>query len=95
MKASALLTAVPGFYAGNAPGSVEEWDKWVDACRVGVRQPLGVDYQGRIYRALGSRACAWRIFVEEPGEDPASSSWGYYEGAHKQCSESVRIWAYL
>ena len=62
------------------PGSVEEWDKWAEACRTGVRQPLGVDYQGRAYWALGSRAGAWRIFVEEPGEDPASSLWGFYEG---------------
>ena len=70
--------------AGNAPGSVEEWDRWAEACRTGVRQPLGVDYQGRAYWALGSRAGAWRIFVEEPGEDPASSLWGFYEGTVAQ-----------
>ena len=69
--------------AGNTPGSVEEWDKWAEACRAGVRQPLGVDYQGRAYWALGSRAGAWRIYVEEPQEDPASSLWGFYEGRHR------------
>ncbi len=73
-------------FAGNAPGSVEDWDKWAEACRIGVRQPLGVDYQGRAYWALGSRAGAWRIYVEECAEDPASSLWGFYEGACKYCS---------
>ena len=45
-----------------------------------MRQPLGVDYQGRSYWALGSRAGAWRIFVEEPGEEASSTQWGFYEG---------------
>ena len=45
-----------------------------------MRQPLGVDYQGRSYWALGSRAGAWRIFVEEPGKEPFSTLWGFYEG---------------
>ena len=48
--------------------------------RAGVRQPIGVDIQGRSYWALGSRAGAWRVFVEEPAEQPAPSLWGYYEG---------------
>ena len=45
-----------------------------------MRQPIGVDIQGRSYWALGSRAGAWRVFVEEPTEQPAPSLWGYYEG---------------
>ena len=79
--APARLTPMLGSCAGNAPGSVEEWDRWAEAYRAGVRQPLGVDYQGRAYWALGSRAGAWRIYVEEPTDDPACSLWGYYEGA--------------
>lgn len=61
-------------------GSAEEWEKWVEGCRAGVRQPLGMDYQGRTYWALGSRAAAWRIFVEEPAAEPGSALWGFYEG---------------
>ena len=41
-----------------------------------MRKPLGVDYAKRRYWAVGGRASAWRIFVEEEG----GSLWGWYEG---------------
>lgn len=60
-----------------AAGSAEEWEQWMEVCRVGVRQPLGTDCRKRCYWALGGRASAWRIYVEEND----SSLWGWYEGA--------------
>lgn len=64
-----------------AAGSAEEWEQWMEACRVGVRQPLGADCRSRCYWALGGRASAWRIHVEENN----SSLWGWYEGACPTC----------
>ena len=63
--------------AASTAGSAEEWERWMEACRVGVRRPLGADFQRRRYWALGGRASAWRVYVE----DPDSSLWGWYEGA--------------
>ena len=63
--------------AASAVGSAEEWERWMEVCRVGVRRPLGADLHRRRYWALGGRASAWRVYVEEPD----SSLWGWYEGA--------------
>jgi len=57
-------------------GSAEEWERWMEASRVGVRRPLGTDSHKRRYWALGGRASAWRLYVEEHD----SSLWGWYEG---------------
>jgi hypothetical protein len=44
---------------------------------VGLRRPIGSDYRGRRYWALGGAAGAFRIYVEEAEGGP----WGYYEGS--------------
>ena len=61
----------------HATGSIEEWEQWKESVRVNSRKPLGVDMQRRRYWALGGRASAWRIYVEED----EGASWGWYEGA--------------
>lgn len=40
------------------------WAAWLEAHRLGLRQPLGEDERGRRYWALGGRGGAWCIFVE-------------------------------
>lgn len=60
----------------SAAGSAEEWERWMEASRVGVRRPLGTDSHKRRYWALGGRASAWRLYVEEHD----SGLWGWYEG---------------
>ena len=57
-------------------GSVDEWEAWKESVRVSMRKPLGVDYAKRRYWAVGGRASAWRVFVEEE----EGSLWGWYEG---------------
>ena len=66
--------------AASAAGSAEEWEQWMEASRVGVRRPLGTDSHKRCYWALGGRASAWRVYVEEKD----SSLWGWYEGVPRQ-----------
>jgi len=44
---------------------------------VGVRRPLGADALRRRYWALGGRAGAFRVYVEED----EGRAWGWYEGA--------------
>lgn len=66
--------------AASTAGSAEEWERWMEASRVGVRRPLGADFQKRRYWALGGRASAWRVYVED-STSPDSSLWGWYEGA--------------
>ncbi|CAL8466956.1 g6492 [Coccomyxa elongata] len=62
--------------AASMAGSAEEWEQWMEASRVGVRRSLGSDSHKRCYWALGGRASAWRVYVE----DKDSSLWGWYEG---------------
>ena len=59
-------------------GTVDEWAKWLEACRTGLRRPLGLDMDRRRYWAFGGTAAAWRVWVEEEQGGP----WGYYEGVH-------------
>ncbi len=67
--------------AASTAGSAEEWEQWMEASRVGVRRPLGSDSHKRCYWALGGRASAWRVYVE----DKDSSLWGWYEGVPQTC----------
>jgi hypothetical protein len=67
-----------------AAASAEEWEQWMEACRVGVRQPLGIDCRKRCYWALGGRASAWRIYVE----DGSCGLWGWYEGNCSLCANA-------
>ena len=57
-------------------GTPEEWETWTEACRVGVRRSLGLDFKRRRYWALGRRYGAWTVFVEED----EGSAWSCYEG---------------
>lgn len=58
-------------------GAAAEWERWMGACRVGMRRPLGTDAGRRRYWALGGRAGAFRVYVEwDEGR-----CWGWYEGA--------------
>jgi len=66
---------------------LELWQKWHAAQNLGIRRPLGVDYRGRRYWALGRHGGAFRIFCQEPkkssktGEDGHTEGWwGWYEG---------------
>lgn len=61
---------------GELAGTVEEWAKWLEACRTGLRRPLGLDMDRRRYWAFGGTAAAWRVWVEEE----QGGAWGYYEG---------------
>ena len=62
-------------------GTVDEWAKWLEACRTGLRRPLGLDMDRRRYWAFGGTAAAWRVWVEEEQGGP----WGYYEGVRCVC----------
>jgi hypothetical protein len=62
---------------GGEPAQVMAWIEWVEAQRLGLRRPLGVDIAGRRYWALGGGAGCWRIYVEGGGD---GRDWGYYEG---------------
>ncbi|KAK9821217.1 hypothetical protein WJX81_001314 [Elliptochloris bilobata] len=57
-------------------GAAAEWERWMCACRVGLRRPLGSDMQRRRFWALGGRAGAFRVYVEED----EGRRWGWYEG---------------
>ena len=58
-------------------GAAAEWERWMRACRVGLRRPLGSDMQRRRYWALGGRAGAFCVYVEQD----EGRRWGWYEGA--------------
>jgi hypothetical protein len=68
--------------AGGETGAAAEWERWMDACRVGVRRPLGADALRRRYWALGGRAGAFRVYVEED----EGRTWGWYEGARPRAA---------
>ncbi len=68
--------------AGGEAGAAAEWERWMDACRVGVRRPLGADALRRRYWALGGRAGAFRVYVEED----EGRAWGWYEGARPRAA---------
>ncbi len=57
-------------------GSVEAWQEWRKACRVGIRRSLGYDCHRRRYWALGGASAAWRVYVEED----EGRLWGWYDG---------------
>ncbi len=78
--AAALQKAERG--AGGEAGAAAEWERWMDACRVGVRRPLGADALRRRYWALGGRAGAFRVYVEED----EGRTWGWYEGARPRAA---------
>lgn len=59
------------------PGPAAEWERWMRACRVGLRRPLGSDASRRRYWALGGRAGAFCVYFEED----EGRRWGWYEGA--------------
>ena len=58
------------------PSPLELWKRWLTAQNLGIRRPLGVDFLGRRYWALGRQAGAFRIYCE----DPQGDTWGWYEG---------------
>jgi hypothetical protein len=64
--------------------TLELWQKWHAAQNLGIRRPLGIDYRGRRYWALGRQSAAFRIFCEEPSEngqlESTQGQWGWYEG---------------
>lgn len=58
------------------PTPLELWRRWSAAQNLGIRRPLGIDFLGRRYWALGHQAGAFRVYCEEP----EGQRWGWYEG---------------
>lgn len=65
---------------GADAGAAAEWERWMRACRVGLRRSLGTDALRRRYWALGGRAGAFCVHVEED----EGRGWGWYDGAQPQ-----------
>ena len=71
-----IIDALHSLRDSHAVGSVEEWMQWRESVKVGMRKPLGLDFNKRRYWALGGRSACWRVYVEEAD----GGSWGWYEG---------------
>ena len=72
-----VATAAAAEEAGPlSPNFLELWHWWYSAQNLGARRPVGVDFRGRRYWALGRQSGAFRIYCEDPGDN----SWGWYEG---------------
>ncbi|KAG7673970.1 hypothetical protein Ndes2526B_g02554 [Nannochloris sp. 'desiccata'] len=60
------------------------WQKWHAAQNLGIRRPLGIDYRGRRYWAMGRESAAFKIFCQEPSTESEGEEtegrWGWYEG---------------
>lgn len=61
---------------GDPRKMLDDWAAWTRSWRLGLRRPLGKDVRGRRYWALGGRAGAFRVYVEEM----EGKLWGWYEG---------------
>jgi len=86
-------TAADAPSSSSSPPSITPlnlWQKWHAAQNLGIRRPLGIDYRGRKYWALGRQSGAFRIFCQQPrssrekGEKEedrhTEGRWGWYEG---------------
>ena len=58
------------------PEPVAVWQKWASAQNIGIRRPLGTDFRGRRYWAMGRQSGAFRVYCESAD----GKAWGWYEG---------------